>query len=126
MTRIGLDWRGLPGAVAGAALFAVLATAGPARADEPFPAGWEAAPERFVLLHDTGNGGGIWVMDQDGGQVARCAEGRRDGPRVVDIIDGIASPRRPDGPAAVPRCTDWTVIESPHAGHQLWSAQLGR
>ena len=116
MTRIGLDWRGLPGAVAGAALFAVLATVGPARADEPFPAGWEAAPERFVLLHDTGNGGGIWGMDQDGGQVARCAEGRRDGPRVVDIIDGIA----------VPRCTDWTVIESPHAGHQLWSAQLGR
>lgn len=117
---------GLAGTGRGAVLFAALVTAAPALADKPFPDGWDAAPERFVLLHDTGDGGGIWVMDQNGGQVARCTKGRTDGPRVVDVIDGVASPRRADGAAAAPRCTDWRVIESPHTGHQLWPAQLGR
>lgn len=123
---MGLDRRGMSRAVTGALLFAMVSTVSAAGADAPFPEGWEAAPERFVLLHDAGGRGGIWVMDQDGGQVARCAEGRADGPRVVDVVAGIATPRRPEGAAATPRCTDWTVIESPHAGHQLWSPQLGQ
>ena len=73
------------------------------------PCGAAAQQGRYAMMPDA-SGGGLWVVDGDGGRVARCREGEARSPRVVDITGGTAVARDRGGAGSEPICTGWVTI----------------